>query len=181
MRGTSRALIAAAISSTASLRVHHVVVDLGNGDEDTYDICMDCYAMGRSCACISKLKFVEQFPWTELTQKHESWRHQILAFDGKPTDKSPMPIKIELDRLGGKRTLAQICQMELKKRPFRDIKKPAPTADVEQEDDVELDINGKVKKKKKRPPDGEVQPRAHKVSYRLSSGTELETSSLQQV
>ena len=125
------------------------VVDLGNGDEDTYDICMDCYAMGRSCACISKLKFVEQFPWTELTQKHESWRHQILAFDGKPTDKSPMSIKIELDRLGGKRTLAQICQMELKKRPFRDIKKPAPTADVEQEDDVELDITGKVKKKKK--------------------------------
>ena len=125
------------------------VLDLGNGEEDTYDICMDCYAMGRSCACISKLKFVEQFPWTELTQKHESWRHQILASDSKPTDKSPMSIKIELDRIGGKRTLAQICQMELKKRPFRDIKKPAPAADIEQEDDVELDITGKVKKKKK--------------------------------
>ncbi|EMR62641.1 hypothetical protein UCREL1_10423 [Eutypa lata UCREL1] len=28
-----------------------------NGDEDTYDICMECYAMGRSCVCISGLQW----------------------------------------------------------------------------------------------------------------------------
>jgi hypothetical protein len=125
------------------------VEQLGNGEEDTYDICMDCYAMGRSCACISKLRWVEQWSWGELTQKHEQWRHQILQYEGKITQKSPMSLKTELERRGGTRTLAQICQLELAKRPFRDIRSPPsppPAADQEQEDVVGPD--GTVKRKK---------------------------------
>ncbi|KAI9875951.1 MAG: hypothetical protein M1823_007371, partial [Watsoniomyces obsoletus] len=116
--------------------------DLGQSEQDTYDVCMDCYATGRSCACISKLRWVEQFPWTELSQKHDQWRQQILAYDGKVTEKSPRSLKVELQRLGDKRTLAQICQLELKKRPWRDITKPPPKAEsVNHEEEVELDIN----------------------------------------
>ena len=126
------------------------VVHVGEGEDDTYDICMECYAMGRSCACISKLKWVEQFPWTELTQKHDQWRQQILAYDGKVTEKSPMSLKIELQRLGDRRTLAQICQVELKKRPWRDITKPLPQVEPVEEEEIELDINGNVKKSKKK-------------------------------
>ena len=126
------------------------VKDLGDGDEDTYDICMECYAMGRSCACISKLKWVEQFLWSELAQRYDQWRLQILAYDGKVTDKSPMSLKVELERLGRRRTLAQICQLELKRRPWRDVTKPPPVVEgVEREEEIELDINGNVKKKKK--------------------------------
>ncbi|OQV01378.1 Zinc-finger domain-containing protein isoform 1 [Cladophialophora immunda] len=126
------------------------VGQLANGDEDTYDICMECYAMGRSCACISKLRWVEQWPWGELTQKHEQWRQQILQYEGRVTEKSPMPLKIELDRLGNKRTLAQICQLELAKRPFCDIRRPpSPVTGDDREVVEEVDANGNVKKKKK--------------------------------
>ena len=127
------------------------VVKAGDGEEDTYDVCMECYAMGRSCACISKLKWAEQFPWSELTQKHDQWRQQILAYEGKVTEKSPMSLKVELQRLGDTRTLAQVCQIELKRRPWRDITKPPPQPEgIDREEEVELDINGNVKKTKKK-------------------------------
>ena len=126
------------------------VGDLGNSEEDTYDICMECYAMGRSCACISKLKWVEQFPWGELTQKHEQWRHQIIQFEGQITDKSPKSLKAELEKLGKKRTLAQICQLELIKRPWRDIRKPIEPVDGEESEDAQVDANGTLKKKKRK-------------------------------
>ena len=45
---------------------------------DPYDVCLDCYAMGRSCGCISNLRWVEQFRWKELAGKYESWRKQII-------------------------------------------------------------------------------------------------------
>ncbi|KIW13227.1 hypothetical protein PV08_08414 [Exophiala spinifera] len=127
------------------------VGELPNGEEDTYDICMDCYAMGRSCACISKLRFVEQWSWPDLLRKHEDWRHQILQYEGRVTEKSPVSLKTELDRLGNKRTLAQICQLELARRPFNDIHRP-PSPTSPQDDDAgepEIDDNGNVKKRKK--------------------------------
>ncbi|KAJ9497904.1 hypothetical protein H2202_006507 [Exophiala xenobiotica] len=126
------------------------VGELPNGDEDTYDVCMECYAMGRSCACISKLKWVEQWIWGDLVQKHEYWRHQILQYEGKVTERSPVSLKTELDRLGKKRTLAQVCQLELARRPFRDVRRPLPpvTGD-ERVEEEEVDENGVVKKKKK--------------------------------
>ncbi|KAL6251401.1 hypothetical protein RBB50_001610 [Rhinocladiella similis] len=127
------------------------VGELPNGEEDTYDICMDCYAMGRSCACISKLRWVEQWPWADLLQKHEFWRHQILQYEGRVTEKSPVSLKSELDRLGNKRTLAQVCQLELARRPFKDIRRPPSPTPVQGDDAEEqgVDANGNVKKKKK--------------------------------
>ncbi|KAK5053708.1 hypothetical protein LTR84_001669 [Exophiala bonariae] len=121
-------------------------------DDDTYDVCLECYAMGRSCACISKLQFVEQWPWVELVQKHEQWRHQILGYEGKITEKSPMSLKTELDRLGAKRTLAQICQLELERRTFHDVKRPrSPVNQYEEDDDgPAVDENGVAKKKKQK-------------------------------
>lgn len=94
---------------------------VGEGD-DTYDICMECYVMGRSCACISKLQWVEQFRWSELTGKYEKWRQQILRFTEDKSDKySCLPAKrAQL----GKKTLAEICQEQLKRRPWVDITKP---------------------------------------------------------
>ena len=124
------------------------VNELPNGDQDTYDVCLECYAMGRSCACISKLRWAEQFSWGELVQKHEQWRHLILQHEGQVNDKSPKSLKHELERRGKKRTTAQICQTELLKRPFRDIRKPAPAPEAEIEEDIQVDENGNVKRKK---------------------------------
>ncbi|RMZ80265.1 hypothetical protein DV738_g2862, partial [Chaetothyriales sp. CBS 135597] len=127
------------------------VKTLDDGEEDTYDICLDCYAMGRSCACISRLKWVEQFNWAELVQLHEQWRLQILESEPQRTERSPLTLKAELQRLGRTRTLAQICQLELKKRPWRDITKaPSTVPAVVREEEIELDINGNVKRKKKK-------------------------------
>ena len=124
------------------------VAEAPDGSEDTYDICMECYAMGRSCACISKLRWVEQFDWNDLTQKHDSWRHQIIQHEGKITDKSPRSLKTEAQRLG-KRTLAQICQLELKKRPWRDITKPeAQDKDNAKVRETIVDEQGNVTKRK---------------------------------
>ena len=126
------------------------VETLAKGDEDTYDVCMDCYAMGRSCGCISKLRWAEQWSWGELTQKHEQWRHQILQYEGKVTEKSPQSLRTELDRLGDKRTLAQVCQLELARRPFRDIRRPPSPIRGDDREEVEVTLpDGTVKIKKK--------------------------------
>ncbi|KAK5095621.1 hypothetical protein LTS08_008014 [Lithohypha guttulata] len=125
------------------------VGDLPNGDKDTYDVCLDCYAMGRSCACISKLRWVEQWDWGMLVQKHEQWRHLIIQHEGQINEKSPKSLKHELDRRGKRRTIAQICQTELLKRPWRDIRKPISVAEQpEEEEDTQVDEFGNVKRKK---------------------------------
>lgn len=90
--------------------------------ESAYDICMECYAMGRSCACISKLKWAEQFDWGDLVGKHEIWRQQLLQHNSRIRDQY-QPLGVERDRLG-KRTLAEICQEQLRMRPWVDINKP---------------------------------------------------------
>ncbi|RMD41142.1 hypothetical protein DV735_g3986, partial [Chaetothyriales sp. CBS 134920] len=124
---------------------------LEDGEEDTYDICLDCYAMGRSCACVSKLRWVEQFHWADLVQLYEQWRLQILDCEALGIEKSPLPLEAELQRLGRTRTLAQICQLELKKRPWRDITKPpVKVPEVVREEEIELDINGNIKRRKKK-------------------------------
>ncbi|KAM5449761.1 hypothetical protein McanCB49686_006488 [Microsporum canis] len=98
-----------------------------DGEEDTYDVCMDCFVMGRSCACISKLKWVEQFRWKDLIRDHEHWRNQIATFaphkKGKRDKDNFQPLAVEQEGYG-KKTLAEICQVELKRRPWRDITKP---------------------------------------------------------
>lgn len=126
------------------------VVPLENGDEDTYDICMECYAMGRSCRCISRYKWVEQFPWTDLVQKHELWRHQIIGFEGVVTDKSPEPLHLERKKLE-KKTLAQVCQEQLQGRPWRDPTKPVSReAEEDENEEVHVNDDGSLKRRRKK-------------------------------
>lgn len=121
---------------------------LPDGDDDTYDICMECYSIGRSCACVSKLRWVEQFRWKDLVRNYDTWRNQIIQFE-KHSDLSQLPqtLLIERERLG-KKTLAEICQEELKRRPWSDITKP----DVREEEDeevIETNDDGRVRKRRK--------------------------------
>ena len=138
---------------------------LPNEDDDIYDICMECYAMGRSCLCISKLKWVEQFRWGELTEKHEQWRRQVVQLEGQLKEKSPGSLAAEIER-HGKRTLAAICQMELKKRPFKDVKKleTGPRARANSEE-VEADREGVVRQKKRKVRLSEKFKKEHKVCH----------------
>ena len=130
---------------------HH---SAAGGEGDPYDVCMDCYAMGRSCACLSGLKWVEQFRWKELAAKYESWRKLIVALDGgQVTDKTPLPILEERKRYG-KKSLAEVCKEQLKRRPWKDVTKSAEEARSEEaeddEEEIMVDDNGTVKKIKKK-------------------------------
>ncbi|MCJ1308427.1 hypothetical protein MMC25_002080 [Agyrium rufum] len=126
------------------------VVPLDNGEEDTYDICMECYAMGRSCRCQSRYRWVEQFPWKDLLEKHEHWRQQIIGFERGSGDSFPQPFAVEVRNLT-KRSLAHICQEQLRARPFQDPKKPTVDEEpVSEEDEVNADGTLKKKRKKRR-------------------------------
>lgn len=121
---------------------------LPSGEDDNYDICMDCYTMGRSCACISKLKWVQQFRWKELVEKHELWRKQIINLGSLANDAiKTFEKEREEKHDAGQRTLAEICQEELRKRPWVDVTKPVPLE--EPEEDVDLDDDGKPRKRRK--------------------------------
>ncbi|CAJ2510777.1 Uu.00g064020.m01.CDS01 [Anthostomella pinea] len=121
-----------------------------NGDEDTYDICMECYAMGRSCVCMSGLQWCEQWKWSDLVEKHETWRAMVIKQDGfVDIDLSPQPIEIARKK-SGKRSVGQIAQEQLRKRPWNDISKPPEVPVDESEPEPEVDEEGRVKKKPKR-------------------------------
>ncbi|KFY22738.1 hypothetical protein V491_02735, partial [Pseudogymnoascus sp. VKM F-3775] len=125
------------------------VGELQNGDENTYDICMDCYAMGRSCACLSNLQWVEQWKWTELTKRYDVWRGMVLYIDGYVDNTSPQTLEVERKN-SGKKPIAQICQEQLKKRPWRDIMKPHVLDPLPGDSDVEpeADDEGRPKRRK---------------------------------
>jgi hypothetical protein len=112
--------------------------------EEPYDVCMDCYCMGRSCGCQSGYTWVEQWKWKDLVHKYEEWRAQIIDIDGYVNEKTPLPLQEERRYLG-KKTLAQVCQEQLRVRPFVDIKNPQPEGASEDEEPV-VDENGNVKK-----------------------------------
>lgn len=98
-----------------------------NGEEDAYDVCMECFAMGRSCACISRFKWVEQWDWNELTDNHAKWRQAIIRTDGQEDAESP-PSLAEALRQWNKKSVAQVCQEEMKLRPWNNVKvNPNPT------------------------------------------------------
>jgi hypothetical protein len=106
------------------LTCKHCVRTLVTGDEDAYDICMECYAIGRSCLCLSRLKWCEQWSWSELVDNYEAWRAMVIKNDGYVDfETSPQPLEIARQR-SRKKTVAQICQEGLQRRPFKDITKP---------------------------------------------------------
>ncbi|KAK4990004.1 hypothetical protein LTR66_006913 [Elasticomyces elasticus] len=123
---------------------------LGQGGDDPYDVCMHCYAMGRSCACLSNLQWVEQFKWKELTQDYEDWRKLIIAIDGDTHEGTPLPINDERRRYP-KKTLAEVCKEQLKRRPWKDIRASA-NADKADDSEEEIEVNddGTIKKIKKK-------------------------------
>ncbi|KAH0498700.1 hypothetical protein TgHK011_005939 [Trichoderma gracile] len=157
------------------LTCKHCVRPLVNGEEDAYDVCMECYAMGRSCACLSGLQWCEQWSWSELTDNYESWRATVIAIDGHvDLERSPHPLEIARQRTG-KKSLAQICQEALRRRPWKDITKPE--RELTPSDSEPGDGEGKPakKSKKKRKKKGELQ-RCHvcchpDYSYRVHSCT----------
>ncbi|PHH84709.1 hypothetical protein CDD83_1513 [Cordyceps sp. RAO-2017] len=138
------------------LTCRNCVRTLVNGDEDTYDVCMECYAMGRSCACLSGLQWCEQWPWTELVDNYETWRAMVVAHDGFiDLQASPQPFEVARQK-SGKKSVAQICQEALRRRPWKDITKQdreKTPSDSEQGDGDEK-TRKKPKRKKKK---GEVR------------------------
>lgn len=125
---------------------------LNTGFDEPYDVCMDCFAMGRSCGCQSKYKWMEQWRWKDLVARYDEWRRQIIDIDGGMTGKTPLSLEEER-QLYPKRTLAQVCQEQLKMRPWIDIKAPKPdegSQDQDEQEEIEVDENGLVKRVKKK-------------------------------
>ena len=156
------------------------VTKLPNGDEDTYDICMDCYAMGRSCSCLSKYKWVQQFHWKDLVSLHDTWRHLIIDFEGGVNEKSPLPLQTKRKNLR-KKTLAQVCLEQLKVRPFIDPQKPPPVISAydrrhpssiaanknkdQDDEEVNVDDEGNVKKSNSKKTRAEKLPRGWVIEH----------------
>lgn len=100
--------------------------------------------MGRSCGCQSGYTWVEQWKWKDLIHKYEEWRAQIINIDGHVNEKTPLPLQEER-RYFGKKTLAQVCQEQLRIRPFVDLTNPQPESVSDDEEPV-VDEYGNVKK-----------------------------------
>jgi JmjC domain-containing hydroxylase/monoamine-oxidase A repressor R1-like protein len=117
------------------------------GGEDPYDICMDCFVMGRSCRCQSKYKWVEQFKWKDLCDRYEDWRRQYIELDQGMTGITPCTLTDER-RLYPKKTVAQICQEQLRIRPWVDInvEEPPEEEDDDEEPMPQFNGDGSVKK-----------------------------------
>ncbi|KAM0335579.1 hypothetical protein ACHAQA_000627 [Verticillium albo-atrum] len=133
------------------LTCKNCVRTLVTGDEDAYDVCMECYAMGRSCMCQSGLSWCEQFRWGDLVDDFELFRTMVIKNDGfVDMELSPPPIELAWQRRAKKST-AEICQEALKRRPFKDISKPEEEkVPSESEQEPDLDDEGRPKKKKKK-------------------------------
>ncbi|ROV97740.1 hypothetical protein VMCG_07435 [Cytospora schulzeri] len=137
------------------LTCKHCVRDLVGGDQDTYDVCMECYAMGRSCLCVSGLSWCEQWDWSELVDNYELWRSMVIYNDGY-VDMNLSPPPLEVARLKiGRKSLAQICQEQLRRRPFNDISKPDKEPDPEPSE-PEVDDQGRTKKPKRKKKKGDT-------------------------
>ncbi|OAA58863.1 JmjC domain-containing protein [Cordyceps fumosorosea ARSEF 2679] len=123
---------------------------LVNGDEDTYDVCMECYAMGRSCGCLSGLQWCEQWHWSELVENHEKWRSMIISNDGFiDVNISPQPLEVA-KQLSGKKSVAQICQEALRQRPWKDITQTEKELAPSESEEGEEGEQSKAKKSRSR-------------------------------
>jgi hypothetical protein len=126
---------------------------LQNGDEDAYDVCMECYAMGRSCYCISGLKWCEQWQWADLVGNYEAWRAMVIKIDGYvDMQSSPQPLEVAYKQRG-KKAVAQICQDSLRRRPYKDITKADNELNEKSPEESEPEVNDEgrvVKRKSKR-------------------------------
>ncbi|KAJ5635417.1 uncharacterized protein N7484_008730 [Penicillium longicatenatum] len=116
---------------------------------DAYDICLDCYVLGRSCHCISKLKWVEQFPWKHLRDRHETWRRQIIDLKADNKDlKTSFPVFAFARSQLKRKTVAEICQEQLAVRPWVDPNNPTAKK-MKSISPPATDDDGRPKKKRK--------------------------------
>ncbi|CAK7565659.1 MAG: hypothetical protein SEPTF4163_003582 [Sporothrix epigloea] len=130
------------------LTCKHCVRSLSDGDEDTYDVCMECYAMGRSCTCLSGLTWCEQWPWEELVKNYDKWRAMMVSNDSfADACSSPPPPEVARLRVG-KKSVAQICQEQLRRRPFCDMTKSVVEKWLSKPEDPDTDDDGSVVKKR---------------------------------
>lgn len=138
------------------LTCKHCVRDLVGGDQDTYDVCIECYAMGRSCLCVSGLSWCEQWDWSELVDNYEAWRGMVIYNDGfVDATLSPLPLEIVRMKISRK-SLAQVCQEQLRRRPFNDITKPDKELEPELKEPMALDDQGNPKKPKRKKKKGDT-------------------------
>jgi len=88
---------------------------------DCYDVCLDCYARGRSCFCVSGLDWVEQYEWSTLVAEHQKFREIVVKLQSISNPHGPRPLALDkaLKNLGQK-TLAWVCQEQLEARPWAD-------------------------------------------------------------
>lgn len=120
------------------------------GEEDPYDVCMDCYVMGRSCGCVSNLKWMEQFPWKQLTDRYETWRRLIISSDDSNKQlRIQFPTFVVARGQAGKKSVAEICQEQLARRPWNDPKNPKPVVDNKIDDDSDDETNDRPRKRRK--------------------------------
>jgi hypothetical protein len=134
--------------------------DIKGSEDEPYDVCMDCYVMGRSCHCISNLQWMEQFPFKELTDRYDTWRRLLVSSDEENKDlKQKYPTFVVARAQAGKKSIAEICQEQLARRPWNDPKNPKPAFKPERKlktketDGEENDQDGRPRKKRKiRPP-----------------------------
>lgn len=119
-------------------------------EEDPYDVCMDCYVMGRSCGCVSNLKWMEQFPWKTLTERYETWRRLIVSSaDNNKELKEQFPTFLVARGQAGKKSVAEICQEQLLRRPWNDPKNPKPVIEAKISDDSGDDEKARARKRRK--------------------------------
>jgi hypothetical protein len=122
---------------------------LDTGVDEPYDVCMDCFAMGRCCGCQSKYKWMEQWRWKDLVARYDEWRKQIIDIDGGMTGKTPLSLDEER-QLYPKKTLAQVCQQQLKMRPWVDVKQSKLVKEDDSEEEIQVNDDGTVKRMKKK-------------------------------
>ncbi|KAK6338328.1 hypothetical protein TWF730_002391 [Orbilia blumenaviensis] len=109
-------------------------------EDDPYDICMECYARGRSCFCVSGLSWVEQHPWVDLLTNHEKFREMVVIIleekENETFQKLAEPPKFP-DALANfskeRKGLARVCQEALQARPYLD---PNTIDDLDDEKEI---------------------------------------------
>jgi hypothetical protein len=116
------------------LTCKHCIGRVQGGDDDCYDVCMDCFTRGRSCYCVSGLNWVEQHDWKSLEKDHEEFRQIAISIQSVINNESPLSLWKSFKQLGRK-SLAWVCQEQLEIRPFVDIDKNGL------EEEVTLDSN----------------------------------------
>lgn len=138
------------------LTCKHCTRILASGDEDAYDVCMECYAMGRSCACVSGLQWCEQWSWAQLSEKYELWREMIIINDGfVDLQRSPPPFEAARQK-SARKSVAQICQEALIRRPWKDITKQDYGKAPSDSDPGDIE-DGPKKKPKRKKKQGQVR------------------------